>query len=72
MLTSLAIILYMLCLVVKASLNDSVGELQITKQFAANQKEVLMDLYLNRNRPQFDTVVQFGHLRMCIHFCTPD
>lgn len=42
----------------KVSLNDNAGEIQLTKQFAANQKEELTDLYLNRNRPQFDMVVQ--------------
>lgn len=41
----------------KASLSDNVGELQLAKQFAANQKEELTDLYLNKNRPQFDMVI---------------
>ena len=46
----------------KASLSDSMGELQINRQFAANQKEELTDLYLNKNRPLFDMVVQIVHL----------
>ena len=61
-------IVYILCLVVKASLNDSAGELQLTKQFAANQKEELMDLYLNRNRPQFDMVVQASEFGLSCAF----
>lgn len=32
------------------------GELQLTKQFAATQKEELSDLYLNRNRPRLNMV----------------